>query len=162
MNININTYREYSQIKLEIEIFYQNRNNKDSFLLFDENKIFGNYEDKKKYSFIKIKEQFKLFFHFYFDNDKTETNLTNLYNINISKIKVIHIIIDNEMDSLDSLFYDCSRVKKINFIKFPGNKIKSMRSMFQFQSWNIKEINFFKFNTKNVADMSNMFNGARV
>ena len=78
MNININTYREYSQIKLDIELFSQNRNVHNSFLLFDENKIFGNNEEEKKYSFIKIKEQFKAYFHFYFDNDKIEKKIYNL------------------------------------------------------------------------------------
>ena len=71
---------------------------------------------------------------------------------NVTKIKVI---IDYEVDNFDFLFYDCGIIRKINFIEFPRNNIKSMKSMFSNKY--IKEINFSKFNTINVINMENMF-----
>ena len=79
---------------------------------------------------MKIKEQFKSFIHFYFDNDESEKKIDSptCEEPNVTRIKVI---IDNEVDNFDSLFYQCSIISKINFIEFEITNIKSMKSMFQ-------------------------------
>ena len=72
------------------------------------------------------------------------------------KISKIIVIIDHEVDSLDTLFYDCSIIKKINFIRFSRNSIKAMSYMFK-SCYDLIEINFNKCNTENVIDMKDMF-----
>ena len=152
------------QIKLEIEIDTINKNNisKKTYHNFNRrNSYLGieSFEEEgENYDFMKIKEEFKPYFHFYFNDDEAEKKLASA-TCNDPNVKKIKVIIDYEVDNLDSLFYNCSITKKINFIEFPRNNIKSMKYMFSGE--NIKEINFCKFNCTNVINMESMFNGCK-
>ena len=181
LNIDINSYKiEYSQIIFEIQIYIpgmkkirviRRPKKRDSFDKLNEpgeypivglnsDSDYDEYEikendDATKYDFIKIAPKYKNYFHFYFDDDENEKKVTYVYNNeNVSKIKVI---VNYPVINLNSLFYTCSIVRKIKFIKFRRNNIKNMSYMFH--CWNINEIKFDKFNTENVKNMEHMFGG---
>ena len=72
------------------------------------------------------------------------------------KIKIIKIIIDYQVKSLENLFNDCKCIESINFKKFYRNNITDMSSMF-YKCSSLKELILNNFNTNNVIDMSWMF-----
>ena len=162
IDININNYKEYSEIysSIEIEII----------------------PIKDKYgNFIKIKEEDKKYYHIYFNNNKEEEiKRTNLNEDD--KVSKINIIINYQIKSFKELFQYCQCIEAINFTKFYRTNITDMSFMFNgcsakeinltnfntnnatdlswmFGSTLLKEINLTNFNTNNVTDMSYMFNG---
>ena len=133
LNIDINSYKEYLQIEIEI---IPAENKYDDFICF-------NKEDRKYY-------------HIYFDNNDKEINKTSLNKKDeVSKIK---IIIDHQVKSFNKLFYFCECIKSINFKKFNRKNITDMSHMF---SWclSLEQINLKNFKTDNVTNMSYMFDG---
>ena len=137
ININLKDYKEYSENYSSIEIEIKPANNK-----------YG--------KFINIVEEEKLSYHIYFNNNEEEIK-RNYINEN-EKIKLIKIIIDNQIKSFDSLFSDCQKIESIHFKKFYRNNINNMNNMFSGCS-SLKELNLNNFNTINVKDMSYMFYG---
>ena len=134
MNININNYKEYSEIYSPIEI---------------EIKPVKNEYGK----FINMKENEK-YFHIYFNDNKEEIKRNYLNkNDDASKLK---IIIDYQVKSFKYLFYYCECIEYIYFKKFYRNNINNMKFMFYGCS-SLKELNLNNFNTNNVNDMSEMF-----
>ena len=79
---------------------------------------------KKKYGkFINIKENDKLYYHIYFNDNKEE--IKNKYEIKEGdKVKKIKIIIDYKIRSFEKLFCKCQCIESINFKKFYRNNIK--------------------------------------
>ena len=160
-NLNINNYKEYSQLYSSIEI---------------ELKLDKKFSGK----FINIPDSMKDYYHIYFDNSKEETNKTCL-NKN-EKIEKIKIIIDYQIDSFKELFSQCKCINSIIFKKFCRTNIIDMCDAFDgcsslknieltnFCSINVtnmsglfyecrllKKLNLSKLNTKKVIDMTNMF-----
>lgn len=171
LNIDIDLYKnEYSQIVFEIEVAYPKKYAKkpqrkvsedDDYVirLPDEKEEEEEYEEVNlegvEFDFIKINSKFKSFVHFYFGEDKSEKKVTYVTTDNYaSKIKVI---MDYQVDALTDLFYNCSNVRTVNFIKFRRNNVKNMSCMFR--CWELRKINFYKFNTENVTNMEHMFGG---
>ena len=136
LKINIDSYKEYSEIYSSIEIELIPEENKEGY-------------------FIHIKDDEFPFFHMYLDN-KLEIKRTNL-KFEDKPIN-INIIIDYHIKSFNELFYYCECIKSINFKKFYRTNINNMSCMFQGCS-SLKEINFNNCSTTNVIDMSNMFDG---
>ena len=135
LNININNYKNFSELYSSIELEIIPIQNK-----------YG--------SFIHIKEEDKNYFHIYFNNNKEEIKKTELNKED--KISKINIIIDYQIKSFYSLFYYCECIESINFKKFYRNNINNMSYMFS-ECLSLKELNLSKFNTNNVNDMRNMF-----
>ena len=141
LNISIDTYIEYYNNQIEIEI------------IPDMNKL---SEDDNKNKFINIKEESdKSFYHIYFDesNEEIEIHYINK-NEKISRIKVI---IDMEVKSLANLFKDYYNIKEIKFIKFNRTDYIDYSYMFS----NCKKLNnldISKLKTDNVKNMNHMFN----
>ena len=134
-NIDINSYKEYLEIEIEIipaEKKYDNEN------------------------FIIIKEEDRAYYHIYFDNNKEEIKSTNINKDD--KISKIKIIIDHQIKSFNYLFYFCEYIKSINFKKFNRINITDMSHMFAWCT-SLEEINLSNFKTDNVNDMSYMFDG---
>ena len=105
--------------------------------------------------FIHIKENDKLFYHIYFNDNKEE--IKNKYEIDEEdKVTKIKIIINYQVKSFEYLFKECKCIESINFKKFYRNNITHMSCMF-FECSSLKELNLNTFNTKNVTDMSHMF-----
>ena len=129
LDINLNNYKTYK--KIEIEII----------------PIINKKEENK---FINIKDEFKSYYHIYFNDDKNEIN-RDYYTKN-DGIKKIKIIIDEEIKSFEGLFDGCNCIEKINFIKFNRIDINNMSFMF-FSCKSLKQINLNNFNTNNVKDM---------
>ena len=134
LNININDYKEYNEIEIEI-IPHKNK--------------YGNFIN------IQNKEN-KKYFHICFNNDKETTNRT--YLIENEKVSQIIIKLELNVDSFDSLFLNCDCIKSINFKKFHRKNIINMKRMFQGCS-SLETINLYNFQTENVTDMSSMFFG---
>ena len=109
INININDYKEYSEKYSSIEIEIKPVNNK-----------YG--------QFIKIKKEYKKYYHIYFDND--EEDRTKNYVDEFEPINIIKIIIDYNVESFEYLFYECECIESIVFKKFYRNNIKNMSQMF--------------------------------
>ena len=131
LNIDINNYKDYSEIELEI-IPVQNK--------------YG--------SFINIKKEDKKYYHIYLNDNKEEIQRTDLnYEENVSKI---HIIIDYQIKSFSGLFYYCKVIEYINFKKYYRNNVTDMSGMFC-ECSSLKELNLSNFNTNNVNNMSGMF-----
>ena len=79
--------------------------------------------------FININDEYKPYFHIYFNNNNKNEIKQNYFN-EIDNITKINIIIDNEVKSFKNLFYGYKWIEKINFIKFKGNNINNMSYMF--------------------------------
>ena len=97
INININNYKEYSEIYSPIEI---------------EIKLISNGNG----NFINIDKNNEQYYHIYFDNNKKE--IKRNYINNNEQVKTIKIIIDYQVISFEKLFCDCVNIKYINFKKF--------------------------------------------
>ena len=134
LNIDINSYKEYSEIAIEI-IPYQYK--------------YGNFIN------INNKEDEK-YYHIYFDDNKKEIKRT--YLIEGDKVSKINIIIDYQINSLKKLFADCKGIKSIYFKRFYRRNIIDMSYMF-FICSSLEKLNLSNFNTINVIDMSSMFQG---
>ena len=135
-NLNINIYKDYSQLYSSIDIELKLAEN-----------IFG--------KFINIPKKENDYFHIYFDNSNKEIKRNNL-TIN-DKVKIIKIRIDHQVKSLKNLFSNCECISSI-FIKKYRNNITDMSNMF-YKCSSLKELNFTKFNTNNVTYMTAMFYG---
>ena len=122
LNININTYKEYCQIELEI--------------IPNEN---GSY---KLVNFINIYDDYKPYFHIYFNKNNEEIKRYHIEEKD--KVKNLKIIIDYKVKSFHKLFYECKCIEKINFINFKRNNINNMSYMF-YKCLSIKEINISNF-----------------
>ena len=136
IDININDYKEFSEIYSSIEMEIIPVNNK-----------YG--------KFINIKNQGDLkYFHIYFDNNKEEIKRNHLdKNENIKKIK---IILEHQVKSFEDLFRDCECIESIYIKKFCRNNIINMEVMF-YNCSSLKELNLSNFNTNNVNNMRYMF-----
>jgi surface protein len=107
--------------------------------------------------FININENYKSYYHIYFNESKEETK--NKYFIFVSEgVTKIRIIIDYQVNSLKGLFSECECIESINFKKFSKDNIIDMSYMF-FECSSLKELNLSKINTKNVTNISRMFSG---
>ena len=137
LNIDINSYKEYSEKYSSIEIE----------IIPVENE-YG--------QFININNDEEKYYHIYFNNNKT-TEIKRTYLNKEDKVSKININIKYKVKSLYHLFYDCKCIESIHFIKSSRN-IKNMNGMFSRCS-SLKELNLSNFNTNNATDMSCMFDG---
>ena len=95
LNINIDDYKDYYEkhSAIEIEIIPD---------------IYG--------KFINIPKEEESYYHIYFNDDKDE--IKRNYTERKEIIKIIKIIIDDQVESFSKLFEDCRCIKSINFKKF--------------------------------------------
>ena len=135
LNININNYKEYSEIYSSIEIELIPIKNSSG-------------------KFINIPENEKEYFHIYFNESKDEIKCGVLVDNN--KVSKIKIIINYQVKTFDNLFSNCKCINLISFKKFYRNNITSMNSLFSYCS-SLNELDLSNFNTDNVTDMSGMF-----
>ena len=137
INININNYKEFSEINSSIEIEIIPPENVEGKFINIENK------DEEKY------------YHIYFNNSKTETK--KKYNIKRKdKITKINIIIAPEIKSLKQLFYYCNCIKTLSFKKCFRTDIINMYRTFE-GCTSLTEINLANLKTDNVTDMCGLF-----
>ena len=111
MEININDYKEFSEIYTPIEIEIKLSYNKTSFFI----------------NYTKFKEEGKNY-HIYFNNSKKEMKRDCVFED--EKVKIVNIIIDYQAKSFKELFYRCESIISINFKKFFRKNITDMNSMF--------------------------------
>ena len=137
LNISINNYKEYSEKYSSVEIeLIPIKNGKDKLINIPKNE--------------------KEYFHIYFNDSKNEIENNKLVENN--KVSKIKIIIDYQVKSLTSLFYNCDCIDSLSFKKFNRNNITDMSFMF-FGCSSLKELNLSNFNTNNVTNMYRMFCG---
>ena len=105
LNINIIDYKEYSEIEIELKL-----------------------ADDKYGDFINIPEEEKEYYHIYFDNSNKE--IKKNYLVENEKLKMIKIIIDYQVKSLEKLFFHCFCIKSIIFKNFYRDNITNMSFMF--------------------------------
>ena len=134
LNLDINDYKEYSQIfsSIEIEIIP--------------------YKDKYD-GFININYESK-YYHIYFDDKKEE--IKRNYLTKKDTVKKIKVIIDHEIKSFKKLFDNCKCIESIYFKKFYRTNITDMSYMFN-ECSSLKELNLLYFKTDNVTNMNRMF-----
>ena len=106
IKLNINDYKEYSQLYSNIEI---------------ELKLVDNYGE-----FINIPEDDKEYFHIYFNNSNEEIKGNYKIKTYKDKIKIIKIIINHQVISFKELFSECEYISSIHFKKFYRNNITDM------------------------------------
>ena len=94
LKINLNDYKLYSQIEIELILGEDKYNN------------FINIPPKENNDY----------FHFYFNNTNQEIKRTELNEYD--NVKSIKIIIDHQVKSLQNLFLDCQCISSINFKNF--------------------------------------------
>ena len=82
LNLSINDYKECSEIEIELKII-----------------------DNKHSKFINIPNKDKEYYHIYFNNSNEEIKRNYLFNN--EKVKIIKIIIDYQVTSLQYLFNNC-------------------------------------------------------
>ena len=123
LNLNINDYKDYSQLYSAIEV---------------ELKLADNEYGK----FINIPDEDEDYYHIYFSNSKEEIKQTNIKKEdNVKKIK---IIIDHQVNSFKNLFQECNCISSIIFTKFTRINITDMSYMFYLCS-SLKELNLSPF-----------------
>ena len=107
MNININYYKEYSEkfssIEIEIKPIENRYDNYDRFIFID--------QEKKKY------------YHIYYNDNKKEEikGIKSTHLDENDKVSKINIIIDHQVTSFKSLFFECECIESIYFKKFYRN-----------------------------------------
>ena len=134
-------------------------------------------EDTDK-EFINIKYD-KNHYHIYFNGSKDEIK-KNYFTKN-DGVKIIKIVLDYSIESINEIFSSCKWIKKVYFIKFRRKNIINLNNLFEDSNveeihfydfpknymtstngffrncTSLKNINFYKFDTSKVTDMSNMF-----
>ena len=129
LNININDYKDYSEIEIEIEPTE------------DKYGKFINIPHKKD----------KGHFHIFF-NDNYNEEINRIYLVINEKINKIIIIIK----SFNNLFKDCNCIESVYFKKCNRKNIKDIHHMFS-GCKTLKKINFNNFNAENIINMSSLF-----
>ena len=137
IHININDYKEYSELYSSIEIEIIPRKNEYCKI-------------------INIKEEDKKYYHIYFNYNKED--IKRDYVKGDDKVRKIKIIIDSKIQSFSMLFFQCKNIESISFTKFYRKNIIKMNEMFR-ECLSLKNLNLNNFNTCNVTDMSGMFAG---
>ena len=132
LNLSINDYKEFSQIKIE---------------------IIPKEDEEGKFINIINKDQ-ERYFNIYFNGTQKEEKTTNLSKGH--NVKKIEIIIDYQIKSFEKLFADCNNIEYIWFKQFNRNNITSMSQMF-YWCYDLKGLYLSSFNTDNVIDMNKMF-----
>ena len=135
-NINLNDYKDYSEIYSPIEIE-----------IITVEKKYGNFINI-------LKKEEEKYFHIFFNDSKDEIK-RNYLNEN-DKTTKIRVVIDYKIISFYQLFFKCKCIESIIFKKFNRKNINNMSRMFYGCSF-LKEIKLFKFKTNNITDMSYMF-----
>ena len=101
-NIDLNTYKTYSQKNSSIEI---------ELILHPFNYKFN------KDNFINVFKEYASYFHIYFNNEEKESRKNYLTNEDI-EVNKIRIKIDHEVKSLNDLFKYCTCLKSVRFKKY--------------------------------------------
>ena len=140
LNLSINDYKEYSQIRSSIEIEIKIADNK-----------YGKFINRN----IK-KNNYYLIYFAYFDNSTKE--IKSYYLRPDEKVKSIKIVINYQVKSFKGLFSECDCISSICFKKFYRVNIYDMSYMF-YECKSLKELNLSNFNTNNVINMEYMFCG---
>ena len=139
LDIDINYYKDYTQIEIEI---IPRKNIGTNYRLA----IYNISKKKQKYC------------HTYFNNANKEIKRDYFTHNDI--IDKINIIFDGPIYSFHELFRGCDYIESINFIKFNRTNILDMNKMFSGCLY-LKEINLTNFKTDNVTNMKNMFAGCK-
>jgi len=135
LNINLNTYKNYSESYSTIEIE----------LIPTENKYTN---------IINLSEEYESDYHIYINDNKEEIKRKYIEPKDVAK--KINIKIGHQVKSFKGLFSYCKYIESIHFKIFFRNNITDMSLMFS-ECKSLKEINFSSFNSDNVIDMSYMF-----
>ena len=143
------TYNNNLQKKLDLSIDdYIKQFNQIKVELIPEDKL-----NQKENKFIN-RIMHKSHYHIFFNGSREE--IDREYFTSDDKVSKIIILIDEEVTSLEGLFYKCISIKEIQFITFNRNNIFDMSSMFT-GCKNLINLNISKFKTENTIDMSYMF-----
>ena len=134
LNYDINTYKDFSEIKIEV---------------IPESNKFGKFINI-------INQDEEIYFHIFFNNDDKEIKRTYIEQYEI--VSKITIIIDYEVRSFYQLFDDCKCIESIRFIRFERDNITDMSHMF-YDCNLLKELDITNFNTSEVISMKYMFYG---
>ena len=139
LNINLNHYKDYSELfsSIEIEIIpAQNKYGKFMRSIYD-----------------KDEEYYQIYF-----NNNISKAINRTYFNSYDKVTKINIIINYRVEKFEKLFNYCECIESINFKKFTRKNINNMSYMFSGCS-SLQEINLSNFDTEKVSDMSYMFSG---
>ena len=158
LEISINSYKEYSELEIEIIlaknkfgnfINLSEKNEKYFQIFFDKNK-----KDIKKYSINKkdLIKKIKVITTHKFAKSKSLQLFKNCECIESISLKCYRNIFNN----ISNMFRNCSSLKKIEFIHFNIENIHDISYMFA-ECKSLEIINFSDFNTENVTDMNSLF-----
>ena len=136
LNIDINSYKKYSEIYSSIKIEIIPTKNKSGKFIKKLNK------DEEKY------------YHIYFNDNKKEIK-TNILNKD-DDVSNITIVIDYQVTSFEDLFSNGKCIEYLYVKQCYRKNVTNMSGMF-FNCISLKEINIYKLKTNNVTDMSYMF-----
>ena len=106
LNLNINDYKNYSLIEIELKLV-----------------------DNKYGKFINISDEDKKYYHIYFNNSNEE--IKRNYLDENDKVNMIKIIIEYQVKSFKELFFKCDCIDSIFFKNFYRDNITDMSSMFR-------------------------------
>ena len=73
-------------------------------------------------------------------------------------INTVDFIIEEKLNNMNFMFYNCESLKIIEFISFDTSNVINMNSMFE-GCKNLEDLDVSNFDTSNVIDMGNMFYG---
>ena len=129
-------------------------------------RIINSFEDsKRRYNFIKVKDEFK------YNNENEIMNKCEI-EINGYKIKkftysfkfsypgkyIIHYRFKAKLNKADYLFAGCTKLLMLDLKNLYSKEITNMSCMFM-QCSSLKDLNLLNLDTQNVTDMSGMFYG---
>ena len=160
IKININNYKEHSELYSSIEIeIIPIKNSSTHFINInkDEEKYYhifinNNKKEIKKENLNKIpKNNYAIIY------DNNLKKLKTLYLDRKNKISKIKIIIDHQVKSFSHLFTQCTLMESLYVKKCFRKDITDMSGMFE-GCKSVIELNLSNLKTSNVTNMSSMFN----
>ena len=110
LNININTYKEYSGLFSSIEIEIKPKENKIG-------------------QFLTVLNGRQKYYHVFFNDNKSQEIKRN-YLEKDDKVSKINIVIDSQIDIIGGLFHNCPCIESIYFKKFFRTNFENFGAMF--------------------------------
>ena len=89
--------------------------------------------------------------------DGKKENFTDNYSFNTNKEHVVEFIFNKKLDTLEKMFKNIPKLKKVNLTNLKNIEEISMAKMF-YGSTNLEEVAFGN-STKNINNMSHLFDG---
>ena len=170
IDYNINDFGKYSNTRITV-VFSKSKKCSGLLSLNEKHKTLPLFSDRKNIKIFYNNHEKKDKKENYYDEneklirahiiiDKSVTDLSSLFEDQHGIAGVFFKNVNSQIKNISCMFYDCSRLKIVDFGPFKFDNNKNMHGLFG-GCKRLEEINWPKINTKNVKDMSYMFTNCK-